>query len=159
MVWQWVRLDETSDDERVVRQFHEYGCGAACAAMLLVDRGISIGQLEVAAGLHLPCTARELANRLNELSKGIHSWRGGHLDLEPPLGRRHLAALGAAGSWAALLIPEGSRNGHWVVVDRILDDDTAAIRDPVGSTYRMPLAELGKLLRYMVVVFETGERR
>ncbi len=159
MLWQWIRLDETPDEGRVVRQFHEYGCGAACAAMLLADRGISTGQLVVAAGLHLPCTARELADRLNELSEGTHHWLGGHLDLEPPLGRRHLGGLGGAGSWAALLIPEGIRDGHWVVVDRILDDDTAAIRDPVGSTYRMPLAELGRLLRYMVVVFETGEHR
>lgn len=159
MTWQWIRLDERPDNERVVRQVHEYGCGAACATMLLADRGISMGQLVVAAGLHLPCTARELAERLNELSEGAHHWLGGHLDLEPPVGLEHLAALGRAGSWAALLIPEGIRDGHWVVVDRVLDDGTAAIRDPVGSTYRMPLEELGRLLRYMVVVFETGEQR
>ncbi len=158
MIWQWVRLDETTEDDRVVRQFHEYGCGAACGAMLLADRGILTGQLAFAAGLHLPCTARELAYRLNELSEGTHNWLGGHLDLDPPLGRRHFAALGGSGSWAALLIPEGNRDGHWVVVDRIFDDETAAIRDPVGSAYRMPLAELGRLLRYMVVVFETGEQ-
>lgn len=159
MTWQWIRLDEKFDEQRVVKQFHEYGCGAACAAMLLADRGISTGQLAVATGLHLPCTARELAERLNVLSEGLHRWLGGHLDLEPPLGRRHIVALGKAGSWAALLIPGGSRDGHWVVVDRVLDDDTVAIRDPVGSTYQMPLAELARLLRYMVVVFETGEQR
>jgi predicted double-glycine peptidase len=45
MAWQWVRIDERPDDERVVRQFHEYGCGAACASMLLADRGISVGEL------------------------------------------------------------------------------------------------------------------
>lgn len=158
MEWQWIRIDETSD-ESVTRQIHEYGCGAACAVMLLADRGISADQVTVATGLHLPCTARELASRLNELSNDAHNWLGGHLDVEPPLGRRQLASLGKSGSWAALLIPEGARDGHWVVVDRLLGDDTAAIRDPVGSTYRIPITELGRLLRYMVVVFETGERR
>lgn len=156
MGWQWIRLDETSDDG-VTKQIHEYGCGAACAVMLLADRGISANQIAVATGLHLPCTARELAHRLNELSGSAHSWLGGHLDLEPPLERHQMAALGKAGSWAALLIPEGARDGHWVVVDHLLDDETAAIRDPVGSRYRIPLTELGRLLRYMVVVFETGE--
>ena len=159
MSWEWTRTDEVHDGPRVVKQVHEYGCGAACVVMLLEDRSILTEQLHVAASLHLPSTARELADRLNELSEGKHVWLGGHLDLDPPLERDDLILIGRSGSWAALLIPEGSRDGHWVVVDEITDEGAAAIRDPSGSAYQMPVMELVGLLRYMVVVFEKGRAR
>ena len=35
MAWRWTKLGENVGDERVVRQLHEFACGAACVAMLL----------------------------------------------------------------------------------------------------------------------------
>src|SRR5437870_3093304 len=107
MSWNWTRLDEDANGQGVVRQIHEYGCGAACAEMLLADRGIAVDQLLVATKLHPPCTAHELARRLNELSGPARRWLGGQLDHEPPLARALLAELGRFGTWAAQLIPEG----------------------------------------------------
>lgn len=155
----WTRLYENPRDARVERQLHEYGCGAACAVMLLADRGISADQLIVSAGLHLPCTAQELARRLNEFSGPPYPWLGGHLDLDPPLSRIHLEALGMQRSWAAQLIPEGERDGHWVVVDGLGEIATVRVRDPAGTSYHMLEQEFFDLMRYMVVVFETGDPR
>jgi ABC-type bacteriocin/lantibiotic exporter with double-glycine peptidase domain len=157
MNWQWTRFQECLEDDRVVRQVHEHGCGAACAVMLLAERGIESDPLVVAAGLHLPCTARELADRLNELSTTALIWIGGQLDLDPPLERQHIEELGGRGSWAAQLIPHGYRDGHWVVIDGLTEDDMIVVRDPAGSSYRMPLAEFADLMRYMVAVFEKEE--
>ena len=159
MGWQWKRLDENRRDARVERQLHEFGCGAACAVMLLADRGIQVDQLVVSAELHLPCSAQELARRLNALSGPVYQWLGGQLDLDPPLERAHLDALGARSSWAAQLIPTGARHGHWVVVDTLGADGTIAVRDPAGTSYRMAEREFLALMRYMVVVFETGGAR
>ncbi len=125
--------------------------------MLLADRGIAADQLVVTAGLHLPSTAQELADRLNEFSGGRHRWVGGHLDVDPPLQQGQLGALCENGSWAVLLVPTKLREGHWVVVDDVSEDGTAAVRDPVGASYRMPVEELLHLMRYMVVVLEIGE--
>lgn len=125
--------------------------------MLLAERGIESDPLVVAAGLHLPCTARELADRLNDLSTTALTWIGGQLDLDPPLERMHIEVLGGRGSWAAQLIPHGRRDGHWVVIDGLTEDDMLIVRDPIGSSYRMPLAEFADLMRYMVAVFEKEE--
>jgi len=86
-----------------------------------------------------------------------HRWEGGQLDLDPPITARLVKALSRNGTWAAQLIPEGYRDGHWVVVDGPFDGETVGVRDPAGSSYHMPLQEFGVLLRNMVVVFETGE--
>lgn len=156
MLRKWKRLDLNLADPRVERQLHEYGCGAACAVMLLADRGIQADQLVVSAELHLPCVAEDLAHRLNTLSQPRFRWIGGQLDLDPPLRRSHLAELGLHLSWGAQLIPEGAWNGHWVVVDR-LDEGGVWVRDPVGASYRMLEHEFLVLMRNMVVVFEQGE--
>ena len=134
--WNWTRFEENHEDGRVERQLREFGCGAAVIVMLLADRKITSDQLIVSAGLHLPSTAHEMARRLNEFSRGRHRWAGGHLDLAPPLRPEHTSALGEHGSWAALLVPHGLRDGHWVVVDGMRENDTAAVRDPVGSSYQ-----------------------
>ena len=60
-------------------------------------------------------------------------------------------------SWAAQLIPTGSRDGHWVVVDGLGETGLVAVRDPAGSSYHMPEQEFFELMRYMVVVFERGD--
>jgi len=155
-LWNWKRLHERTDDPRVERQLHEHGCGAACVVMLLADRGIAADQLVATASLHLPSTAQELARRLNELSAGRHVWIGGHLDVDPPLRTGQLRALCTFGSWAVLLVPTQLRNGHWVVIDRVRDDGSVDVRDPAGSSYGMEIEELLHLMRYMVVVLETG---
>ena len=159
MSWTWSKLDEEPGGSGVVSQVHEFGCGAACAAMLLADRGILVDQLVVSSRLHLPCTAQELAQRLNELSARAHQWLGGQLDLDPPLTHRLLTELGRHGSWAAQFIPQGRQDGHWVVINGMRDDMRVAVRDPIGSRYSMPIDEVAMLLRFMVVVFETGANR
>jgi hypothetical protein len=155
-LWNWQRHQERWDDSRVEQQLHEYGCGAACVVMLLADRGIVADQLSVMTGLHLPSTAQELAQRLNELSGSRSRWLGGHLDLDPPFELKHLIGLGENGSWAVLLVPSKLREGHWVVVDEVVDAMTVAVRDPVGSSYHLNIQEFLHLIRYMVVVVETG---
>ena len=152
----WSRIDERRNDPTVERQLHEYGCGAACATMLLRDRGIVVGQAEVSRELRQPSTAHELAERLNELTVGRHVWIGGQLDLEPPLGRPVLDGLGRRGSWAAQLIPQGAVHGHGVVVGTSLEASLVQVRDPGGSSYGIPWGEFATLLRFMVVVFEGG---
>ena len=150
----WSRIDEQLDNLDVERQLHEYGCGAACATMLLRDRGVRVVQAEVALHLRQPATAHELAERLNELARGRHVWVGGQLDLDPPLRLPLVDALGRRGSWAAQIIPEGAHHGHWVVVDALVDASVVPVRDPGGSSYGIPWAEFAVLLRFMVVVFE-----
>ena len=55
-------------DRQVVAQSTEDGCGAACAVMLLDDRGVTI-RLDVAeAALPEPATALDLADWLSEHS-------------------------------------------------------------------------------------------
>lgn len=159
MSWNWTRSDERLNDPEVVRQRQEYGCGAACAVMLLADRGIELDEVLVAAKLPLPCAAGQLADRLNALSPADLTWLGGSLHTLPKSReemRRLMEALGQHGSWAAQLIPRGQRDGHWVVIDGFGNDDTIAIRDPVGSRYGLPFPEYCDLMRHMVVVYEEG---
>lgn len=108
----------------------------------------------VTARLHLPSTAQELAGRLNEFSGDQHRWLGGHLDMDSFLRAEQLGALCQRGSWAALLVPGKLREGHWVVIDGVAEDETVGVRDPVGASYRMVAPELLHLMRYMVVVLE-----
>ena len=154
--WNWTKLDESFSNSKVVEQFHEYGCGAACVVMLLADRGIPVDQLLVQHKLHLPSTAAQMAQRLEELSENRHHWIGGHLDFDFPIPLEMISVLGEHGSWSAQLIPENYRDGHWVVVDGVAEDKNLLIRDPVGSSYRLPYDEFAVLLRNMVVVFERG---
>lgn len=156
----WSRIHERLDDPRVERQLHDYGCGAACAVMLLADRGIAADQLVVSAGLHLPCVARELAERLDAFSASAHRWQGGHLDLDEPPDRELIEELSRFGSWATLLVPGPGPVGHWVVVDGLDEDDMIAVRDPEGSSYRVPVDEFAHHMRpYLAIVTEVeGER-
>lgn len=156
--WNWRRLDETDDGVNVEQQLHEYGCGAACVVMLLADRDIAADQLVVSAGLQLPSTAQDLAERLNEFSRGKHDWVGGALSIDSSLETQHLVALSKRGSWSALLVPDGQIDGHWVVVDGVNDDGTIAVRDPTGTSYRMVEDELLHLMRFMVVVVESRKK-
>ena len=149
----WTRLDVRVDDPNVEVQLDEHWCGAACAAMLLRDRGIDVAQPMIAAGLRQPSEGGELARRLNECSHERHAWIGGQLDLDPPLRVAHVEFLAKAGSWAAQLIREGQRDGHWVVVDGLMAQ-TVAVRDPEGARYQIPWREFADLVRFMVVVFE-----
>lgn len=155
MKWSWKRINEQFDNPRLVKQVHEYGCGVACAVMLLRDRGIVANQEFVATGLRQPSPPGELATRLNELSLGLHYWDGGALDLEPPVLAGHLRGIGRHGSWAAQVMPEGRTNGHWIVVDGVTEEALVMVRDPAGSSYDMTVEELSRLLWYMVVVFES----
>lgn len=151
----WERLNEVCNPPSVVQQLHEYGCGAACAEMLLRDRGIEVDQFVVAEALRLPCTGGELARRLNELSAGRMNWIGGELDMDPPREIADLLPIAKTGTWAAMLIRAGTRHGHWVVVDAV-GEDTVLIRDPAGSRYEIRVNEFLLLMRFMVVVFELG---
>lgn len=151
----WTRLDLQKDSPHVEVQLGEHWCGAACAAMLLRDRGIDVAQPMIAAGLRQPSEGAELARRLNECSSDRHTWIGGQLDLEPPLRVAHADFLARVGSWAAQLIRAGERDGHWVVVDGVIEQ-AVAVRDPDGSSYRIPWSEFADLVRFMVVVFEEG---
>ena len=148
--------EQNRADERVVRQLGPYGCGAACAEMLLADRGIPVDQLVVASGLHQPARPRELAERLNALSRGQYRWHGGYLDLDPPLTREIVEAIGRFGSWAALFLHARELVGHWVVVDGIARGEQVPIRDPRGARYHLDLTDFERRLRHFVVVFERG---
>ena len=152
--WSWRRWNEKIGDPDVESQLHEFGCGAACVVMLLGDRGLQADQLVVCAGLPLPSTGRDLASRLNEFHDGGH-WVGGALGSPEQITVDVLRSVGSMASWGALLVPEGQLDGHWVVVDA-LDDETARVRDPAGSSYSMAVSELLHLLRFMVVVAQVS---
>lgn len=157
MAWNWTKLDEKPNGDGIVVQFHEYGCAAACGAMLLRDRGFEVDQLTFAAALPMPTTGRRLAERLNRLSAGKHAWKGGSLATADgtapgPLALRQLSRFG---TWSAQLIPLGTTNGHWVVIDDITDQ-LVAVRDPAGSSYHLPIIEFLDLMRFTVVTFEHG---
>lgn len=151
MATRWTRIDERWNDPRVVRQHNDVGCGAACAVMLLADRGIAADLLVVAAGLSLPCTPRELVLRVQQFCPAL-PWNGGHLNLDPPLTPEHVEALAPVGSWSALLAT-GPYQGHWVVVDHAAAD-SVAIRDPRGSSYRMLWDDFSRLMSFMGVVIQ-----
>lgn len=158
MASNWKRFSENIDDVRVERQLDPFGCGAACAVMLLADRGIAADQLIVSTRLHLPCTPQQLARRLNDFSAPAVTWDGGNLFRDPPFRKSYLADLDRRGSWAAQLIRLDQRDGHWVVVDGLRADDRVAVRDPAGSSYGMEATEFCELMRFMVAVFEVGEQ-
>jgi hypothetical protein len=138
----------------VVTQVDEDGCGPACAAMLLADRGCMIDPRVIAEPLALPVDGPQLAARMSQLSDT--AWLGGALDLAHEPSWELLAAItDEKGSWAALLERHGPRHvGHWVVVDGVSDTGRAPIRDPVGHAYGTPVEEFLSLWRYTVLVME-----
>lgn len=147
----WARLNVRADDPRVVRQSTENGCGAACARMVLLDRGIDVGLAEIAAWLPEPCAADQLAERLETLSEGRMRWRGGALDLDPPVPRGALVWLGRRASCIAQLRRDPRDDGHWIVVDGF-DGRCLRVRDPEGVSYDIPWRSLRNRLCMIVVV-------
>lgn len=148
----WARLNVRADDPRVVRQITEDGCGAACARMVLLDRGVDVGLAEIAAWLSEPCDATELAKRLDALSGGRHTWRGGALGDDVPLGPA-LAALTGAGPVVVQFEVDHRAIGHWLVVDGV-EGRRVRVRDPAGLAYDMLLAQLARDATFITVVAE-----
>lgn len=150
--WSWTQIPRR-DASTVVTQANEFGCGAACASMLLADRGFAISQEQITAGVPLPASAQDLAARMQELS-GI-PWIGAFANVEVPTIRTVRGICTERGSWAALLEPFGYRQiGHWVVVDGVSREGVVWIRDPRGLAYGMPLTEFLELWRYTMMVIE-----
>lgn len=152
----WARLDIRTDDPRVVRQVSPDGCGAACARMVLLDRGIDVGLAEIAAWLSEPCDAWQLVERLDDLSGGRYRWRGGALDVDPPIPRTALRWVCRGGSCIAQLRTEARGDGHWVVLDGF-DGRRLRVRDPEGAAYEIPWRALRDGLCMIVLVQQTRE--
>ncbi len=151
--WHWPRFSR-DPSAPVVTQEHEAGCGAACAVMLLADRGLAVELSDVERGLEMPSNHEALAARLSELSG--YRWTGGALGGEPRVDWALLDRLTeAAGTWAALLEPLGlGAVGHWVVVDGVSDDGLVLIRDPKGEAYGMTVNDFALVWGYTVLVFQ-----
>ena len=155
--WAWPRLPRL-DSAPVVEQLHEEGCGVACAAMLLADRGIVVTQWDLADSTPMPTGAMELADAL--AARTGTAWAGGSLrpgaratwELIDQISRER-------STWAALLEPlDLGYLGHWVVVDGISDDALVLLRDPVGRAYGTPLADFARLWGYTMLVAEEISR-
>ena len=119
---------------------------------MFADRGFSIDQAKISAGFHVPCEAKPLADRLNQLSPLI--WTGGYYDL--PITQQAIQSLLHRGRWAALMEPGGaSAVGHWVIVDGIdLKTNFLQVRDPVGRSYLVPFAKFKPLWDFGWLVVE-----
>lgn len=142
----------------MIQQLLEQGCGVACAAMLLQDRGLVVTQAELAESTLMPTGAMELAELLQ--SRTGNAWVGGSLrpGVRATWGLIYQLTLDR-GSWAALLEPLGlGYVGHWVVVDGITDDGLVLLRDPVGHAYGTPLSDFARLWGYTMLVAEEGPR-
>ena len=157
--WDWPRVPRV-DSAAVVSQVLEEGCGAACAVMLLLDRGLEVSQEAFAGGLAMPSEPGDLVARLHELSPPGLRWQGGSLPRAVLVTWSLVAEVCVSrGTWAALLEPHGHRlPGHWVVVDGITDEGLVLIRDPVGVAYGMPLRDFAVLWGYTVLVLQEVQR-
>jgi len=151
----WTKVPRVGRVGLVVRQTSVDGCGPACAAMLLADRGIEVDQDASAEPMMLPCGAPDLARRLSELSST--AWTGGSLaELPKSPGAVVREICIRHGSWAALLEPHGFRRvGHWVVVDQVNNDGVILLRDPVGEAYGISAEEFASLWSYAMLVMES----
>jgi ABC-type bacteriocin/lantibiotic exporter with double-glycine peptidase domain len=151
--WDWPRLAR-AESAPIVRQLDEDGCGVACVAMLLLDRGIQITLEAVGAGLARPSEAEDLASRLEELSP--FKWSGGALSGGTEICWELLDFITRSrGTWAALLEPFGlAQMGHWVVVDGVSSEGLVLVRDPEGAAYGIPLGDFAELWGYTVLVVQ-----
>lgn len=120
--------------------------------MLFADRGLQIDQAQISSGFHVPCEAKPLADRLNQLSPLI--WLGGYYDL--PITSQAIESLLRKGSWAALMELDGASTvGHWIIVDDVdLKTKLLQVRDPVGRAYLVPFAKFKPLWEFGWLVIE-----
>ncbi len=142
-------------DPRVVVQQGEDDCGLACAAMLLIDRGME-NAIEVihAMGARGPLEPRPLANLMNGLEHPSR-WRGGSVDADGPALDLLQQLCGQGWSWAAQIHETNSPNGHWVVVDGVdINARLLQIRDPRGRSYGMDVKRFLPLWRRLVLVMQ-----
>jgi filamentous hemagglutinin len=91
--------------------------------MLLADRGLRVSQVILGGEL---TSAQSLAGSLNAAGGG--GWNGAAVSAGS------LNALNRTGSWAAMMWEQGTRVGHWVVVDGVNAAGNVIIRDPAGGT-------------------------
>ena len=138
----------------VVLQLDEEGCGAACAVMLLADRGFRVDQEYFASELMMPSQPEDISARLNQLS--TLNWKGGCLAEGVPVSWELLDFLcHSRGSWAALLQPRGPTSvGHWVVVDSITDEGLVLVRDPAAGAHGIPLGDFAAVWGYTALVLQ-----
>ncbi|WP_244970354.1 hypothetical protein [Kosakonia radicincitans] len=86
----WNVLDEVIDPN-VVKQVTPTSCGAACAEMMLKDRGILSSQIELGTEL---TSMTSLANKLNKADSG---WVANNVSSSS------FEALNHTGSWSAMM--------------------------------------------------------
>jgi len=155
--WSWPRFPR-SESGPIELQIHQDACGVACAVMLLADRGIYVGQHELAERIPMPTGAMELAEAIT--AHADSRWEGGSLSPNMKVNWRLIDGLTAErGSWAALLEPMGfGRVGHWVVVDGVSTDGLVLVRDPKGSAYGVPLSDFAILWGYTMLVTQEVSR-
>lgn len=125
----WNVLDEVIDPN-VVKQVTPTSCGAACAEMMLKDRGILSSQIELGTEL---TSMTSLANKLNKADSG---WVANNVSSSS------FEALNNTGSWSAMMWDSGNKVGHWVVVKGTDDVGNVIINDPFkGTRYTMTINE------------------
>ncbi|WP_436859261.1 cysteine peptidase family C39 domain-containing protein [Citrobacter tructae] len=125
----WNVLDEVVDPN-VVKQATPTSCGAACAEMMLKDRGIFSSQVELGTEL---TSMNSLANKLNKADSG---WVANNVSSSS------FDALNSTGSWSAMMWDSGNKVGHWVVVKGADDAGNVIINDPFkGTRYTMTVNE------------------
>lgn len=125
----WNVLDEVIDPN-VVKQATSTSCGAACAEMMLKDRGIFTSQIELGTEL---TSMNSLANKLNKADNG---WVGNPVDVSS------FEALNSTDSWSAMMWDSGNKVGHWVVVKGVDNTGKVMINDPFkGTSYTMTVKD------------------
>lgn len=134
----WPAIDEVVDSI-VVRQQSEFSCAAACAKMLLRERGINVTQAAIAEITGVPTAPGELASALNQFDPDTSGqWKGGFLDLPGATAWEVVKILNKTGLWAAVFWEVGATMGHMVMVEGINESGDVLIRDPwEGTRYRM----------------------
>jgi ABC-type bacteriocin/lantibiotic exporter with double-glycine peptidase domain len=126
---EWIVRDERRD-AKVIAQIGETHCCAACAAMVLQDRGIFISQHTIADALGVPTLPSVLPRFLNKHDRK-HLWKYGYV-------AAGFDALHRKTPWIALFKDHTNPLLHAVVVDG-MEGRFLRIRDPSepGTTYLM----------------------
>ncbi|MDJ1176839.1 papain-like cysteine protease family protein [Roseofilum capinflatum] len=134
----WPAIDEVVD-ARVVRQESEFSCAAACAQMLLRERGIDVTQAIIEQVTGVPIAPGMLASALNQFDPDPSGqWKGGFLDLPGATEWQVVEILNNTGLWAAVFWEIGARIGHMVIVEGLARSGYILILDPwEGTRYRM----------------------
>lgn len=140
----WPTINEYTAAD-VIAQEQPLFCGCACAQMMLgiydVPNIPTQEDLFDLARLQ-PFTVEGLADAMNDSENPEDSrhWRGGSVEIEGAEGADLVEVLCQQGPWIAHLRLERERLGHWVIVERKINNEVHILDpEPPGTAYRMEI--------------------